>query len=214
MKKLLFTLTLVLSGVFAMAQTPFEKTMTEKIAKIDQTKTPDEFVALSNDFVRIGDKEKTQWLPYYYASLTQIRKGRSLMMSGKLDALDAIAAEAQKFLDKSSELNPENAENYILQKMIHGLKMMVDPMSRFMTEGASAQTALAKAEQLDPQNPRISILKAEDLYYTPAQFGGSKEKGLELFQKALDQFNTYKTKSNIDPNWGKSEAEYFLSAKP
>ena len=98
--------------------------------------------------------------------------------------------------------------------MIHGLKMMVDPMSRFMTEGASAQTALAKAEQLDPQNPRISILKAEDLYYTPAQFGGSKEKGLELFQKALDQFNTYKTKSNIDPNWGKSEAEYFLSAKP
>lgn len=214
MKKLLFTLTLVLSGVFAMAQTPFEKTMTEKIAKIDQTKTPDEFVALSNDFVRIGDKEKTQWLPYYYASLTQIMKGRSLMMSGKLDALDAIAAEAQKFLDKSSELNPENAENYILQKMIHGLKMMVDPMSRFMTEGASAQTALAKAEQLDPQNPRISILKAEDLYYTPAQFGGSKEKGLELFQKALDQFNTYKTKSNIDPNWGKSEAEYFLSAKP
>lgn len=214
MKKLLFTLTLVLSGVFVMAQTPFEKTMTEKIAKIDQTKTPDEFVALSNDFVRIGDKEKTQWLPYYYASLTQIMKGRSLMMSGKLDALDAIAAEAQKFLDKSSELNPENAENYILQKMIHGLKMMVDPMSRFMTEGASAQTALAKAEQLDPQNPRISILKAEDLYYTPAQFGGSKEKGLELFQKALDQFNTYKTKSNIDPNWGKSEAEYFLSAKP
>lgn len=214
MKKLLFTLTLVLSGVFAMAQTPFEKTMTEKIAKIDQTKTTNEFVALSNDFVRIGDKEKTQWLPYYYASLTQIMKGRSLMMSGKLDALDAIAAEAQKFLDKSSELNPENAENYILQKMIHGLKMMVDPMSRFMTEGASAQTALAKAEQLDPQNPRISILKAEDLYYTPAQFGGSKEKGLELFQKALDQFNTYKTKSNIDPNWGKSEAEYFLSAKP
>ena len=50
--------------------------------------------------------------------------------------------------------------------------------------------------------------------FTPEQFGGSKTKGLELFQKALDQFNAYKAKSILDPNWGKGEAQYFLATKP
>ena len=53
--------------------------------------------------------------------------------------------------------------------------------------------------------------QAEDLYFTPEQFGGSKEKGIELFKKALDQFKTYKLKSSLDPNWGQGEASYFVS---
>ena len=73
---------------------------------------------------------------------------------------------------------------------------------------------MEKAEKADPTNPRISLLKAEDTYFTPEQFGGSKTKGLELFQKSLDQFKVYKPKSTLDPNWGKGEAEYFLANKP
>jgi len=87
-------------------------------------------------------------------------------------------------------------------------------MERFRTEGKAASNALAKAEKIDPENPRISLLKAEDTYFTPAQFGGSKEKGLVLFQKALDQYASYKTEKPILPNWGKAEAEYFLTSKP
>lgn len=136
------------------------------------------------------------------------------MRTGKLTELDAIAAEAQNNLDKASDLSKDNAEIFILQKMIHNLKMMVDPQSRFMSEGMLGADALAKAEKLDPENPRISLLKAEDIYYTPEQFGGSKSKGLEMFQKSLDQFKVYQPKTTLDPNWGKGEAEYFLSNKP
>lgn len=109
-------------------------------------------------------------------------------------------AEAQKYLDQAKKLEKENAENYILQKMIHGMKMMVNPMSRYMTEGMEAQEALKKAESLDAKNPRITILRAEALYFTPEQFGGSKEKGIEHFKKALEQFKTYKPKSELHPN--------------
>ena len=63
-------------GVNAFSQTAYEKAMTEKIAIVEQHKTPDEFTALANDFKRIGDKEKTQWLPYYYAAFATIQKGR------------------------------------------------------------------------------------------------------------------------------------------
>ena len=213
MKKLFLTL-LLLATVSIFAQTTFDKIMTEKIAKINQSKTPEDFTALSNDFTRIGDKEKTQWLPYYYAAHTSIEKGRNLMMTGKMDQLDAIATEAQTALDKAAELSKDNAEILILQKMIHGLKMMVDPQARFMSEGMLGADALSKAAKLDPENPRITLLKAEDVYYTPEQYGGSKAKGLELFQKAKDQFVAYQPKTALHPNWGKGEVDYFLTNKP
>ena len=213
MKKLIFAMCLM-TGIIAFSQTAYDKVMTEKIASIEKHQTADEFTALANDFKRIGDKEKTQWLPYYYAAFSTIRKGRMAMREGKLADLDPIAAEAQKSLDLAIDLNKDNAENLILQKMIHGLKMMVDPQARFMSEGMLAADALSKAEKIDAGNPRITLMKAEDTYFTPEQFGGSKARGLELFQKSLDQFKIYKTKSALDPNWGKGEAEYFLANKP
>lgn len=213
MKKLIFAMCLM-TGIIAFSQTAYDKVMTEKIASIEKHQTADEFTALANDFKRIGDKEKTQWLPYYYAAFSTIQKGRMTMREGKLADLDPIAADAQKSLDLAMDLSKDNAENLILQKMIHGLKMMVDPQARFMSEGMLAADALSKAEKIDAGNPRITLMKAEDTYFTPEQFGGSKARGLELFQKSLDQFKIYKTKSALDPNWGKGEAEYFLANKP
>lgn len=213
MKKLFLAALLAIS-VSTFAQTSYEKAMIDKIAQVEQQKKSDEFTALTNDFTRIGDKEKNQWLPYYYAAFTNIQKGRIAMREGKMTELDAIAAEAQKPLDLAMGLSKDNAELLILQKMIHSLKMMVDPQSRFMSEGMLAADALSKAEKLDSENPRITLLKAEDTYYTPEQFGGSKTKGLELFQKSLDQFKVYQPKTALDPNWGKAEAEYFLANKP
>ena len=214
MKKLFLGLTLSLFSVLAFAQTAFEKAMQEKVSKIATCKTPEDFTALANDFTRIGDKEKTQWLPYYYATLATIQNGRLRMREGKTDTLDANADAAEKLLTKSEELSPENPENYILRKLIHNQRLIVDPQQRFMTEGALGAEALARAGKLQPENPRITLLQAEDLYYTPEQFGGSKEKAKELFQKAIQQFAAFKTKTSLDPNWGKEEAEYFLKPKP
>lgn len=205
---------LLFIGVHAFAQTAYEKAMTDKVTKVESHLTPDEFTALANDFVRIGDKEKTQWLPYYYAAFATIQKGRLAMREGKTADLDPFADEAQKYVDKAAELSKDNAEILILQKMIHGLKMMVNPQQRYMSEGALAADALSKAAKLDPENPRITLLKAEDTYFTPEQFGGSKPNGLALFQKALDQYNAYPAKTALDPTWGKGEAAYFISQKP
>ncbi|WP_312761930.1 hypothetical protein [Epilithonimonas sp.] len=213
MKKLILTISLSLIGFTAFAQTVFEKTMTEKIAKVEDHKTTEEFTALANDFDRIATKESTNWLPYYYAAFATIQKGRLMMQSGKTDELDAVAAEAEKYIAKADAISPNNAELFILKKLTSRLRMMTDPMSRYMSESPIAQQALEKAESLDPNNPRITILKAEDAYFTPEQFGGSKSKGTELFKKALEQFATYKPKTSLHPTWGKAEAQYFLNQK-
>lgn len=211
MKNLLLTASLLFIGFTAFAQSAFEKAMTEKVAKIELHNTPEEFTALANDFDRIATKESTQWLPYYYAAFSNIQKGRLAMRANKMTELDAIAADADKYIAKADAISPDNSEIYILKKMSSSLKMMVDPMSRYMTDGQDAQKYLAKAKELDANNPRVTVLQAEDTYFTPEQFGGSKTKGIELFKQALEQYKTFKTKSSIDPNWGKGEAEYFLS---
>lgn len=211
MKKLFLSFALSLMSLLVFAQGNYEKVMTEKVAKIETCKTAEDFQALANDFQRIADKEKGKWLPNYYAAFSHIQKGRVLMRENKMDALDATADQAQKFVDAAESLDKENSEIHLLQKMIYSLKMMVNPMERFMTFGSKAEEELKTAEKLDPSNPRVTLIKAEDVYFTPEQFGGSKTKGIELFRASLEKFDSFKPKTALDPNWGRSEAEYFIS---
>ncbi len=212
LQKTILALAITFTTTYSFAQTAYEKAMFPKVQTIEIPKTnPDDYTAQANDFARIGDKEKTLWQPYYYAALSIIKKGRALMEKNQVAQLDDVAKEAQNYIEKAEALSPNNAEIFILKKMNHGLKMMVNPMERWQTEGQAAQVALNEAKKLDPENPRISILVAEDLYFTPEQFGGSKTKGIELFKKALEQFKTYQPKTALDPNWGQGEANYFLS---
>ena len=212
LQKTILALAITFTTTYSFAQTAYEKAMLPKVQTIEMPKANlDDYTAQANDFARIGDKEKTLWQPYYYAALSIIKKRRELMQKNQVAQLDDVAKEAQNYIDKAEALSPNNAEIFILKKMNHGLKMIVNPMERWQTEGQAAQVALNEAQKLDPENPRITILEAEDLYYTPEQFGGSKSKGIELFKKALEQFKTYKIKSSVDPNWGQGEANYFIS---
>ncbi len=212
LQKTILALAITFTTTYSFAQTAYEKAMLPKVQTIEMPKANlDDYTAQANDFARIGDKEKTLWQPYYYAALSIIKKGRELMQKNQVAQLDDVAKEAQNYIDKAEALSPNNAEIFLLKKMNHGLKMMVNPMERWQTEGQAAQVALNEAQKLDPENPRITILEAEDLYFTPEQFGGNKQKGIELFKKALEQFKTYKIKTSIDPNWGQGEANYMIS---
>lgn len=208
MKKYLLSFALAFMSLTAFAQADYEKVMTEKIAKLEAGRSAEDFQALANDFNRIASKNETKWQPYYYAALSFIQKGRILMRDGKMDELDFLAGQAEKYLDASQS---DNAEIHLLRKMAYSLKMMVNPQRRYTTDGAKATEELKIAEKLDPDNPRIALIKAEDMYFTPEQYGGSKTKGLEMFREALEKFNSYTLKSPLDPNWGKAEAEYFVS---
>lgn len=210
MKKYLLSFALILSSLTVFAQTAYEKVMTEKIAKLEACKSPEDFQTLANDFQRIAEKEKDKWQPFYYAAFSFIQKGRVQMRENKTQDLDVSADQALKYLALTESI-ADNAEIRLLKKMAFSLKMMVNPAQRYMTDGAKAATEMTAAEKLEPDNPRIALIKAEDMYFTPEQYGGSKTKGLEMFKLALEKFNSYKPKTALDPNWGKAEAEYFIS---
>jgi len=217
MKKIFLTFLLFGGSIVLYAQSEkYKSAMKDKIAVLDTSRDVAGLKDISASFERIGDAEKTQWLPYYYAALAQVNAGNFIYVSNTSDPaqlknLDALADKAEQMITKAEALSKDNSEIYTLKKMIASLRMMVDPMNRYMTYGEKAQQALATAKSLNPENPRIYLLEGEDKFYTPEQYGGSKTEAKKMFEEALKKFESFKPASDLDPNWGRSTAQYFLS---
>ncbi|TCJ18814.1 hypothetical protein EPD60_03370 [Flaviaesturariibacter flavus] len=215
MKKLLL---LVLSAAaFAGAEAQSEKfvsAMQPRVIAIDTTRTPAALEDLSNSFERIAEAEKTQWQPYYYAALAKVNAGMLQMnglRGGIADKIDPMADKAEALLDKAEALSKDNSEIWVVRKMIASMRMIADPMSRYMTYGPKAAEALAMARKLNPENPRIYLLEGQDKFFTPEQFGGSKTEAKKLFETALEKYNGFKPADALAPNWGRPATQYFLA---
>lgn len=216
MKQLILLPLFLLMVIATFAQSEkYQKVMKEKIAQLDSTLSVSGLTELSAAFERIAEAEKNQWQPYYYAAYAKALSGyiamEGNMQGGMASTLDPIAEKAEQLLEKSEGLSKENSEIFLVKKMIASLKMMGDPMNRYMQYGPEATAALETAKKLNPENPRIYLLEGQDKFYTPEQFGGSKTEAKKLFELALQKFETFKPKNPLDPNWGKPAAEYFLS---
>lgn len=191
----------------------YVKTMEARIVAIDTTRNPSELTDLANAFERIAEAEKNQWLPYYYAALATVNSGYSIpgaMNGGMAAKLDPIADKAEQLLNKADALNPNNSEIYIIRKMIASLRMIADPMARFMKYAPEAAQALATAKKLDPENPRVYLMEGQDKYYTPEQYGGSKAEAKTLLETAIAKYDAFKPGSTIAPTWGLNIAKFYL----
>lgn len=216
MKRILFISACLALSVAALAQSDkYTKAMKANIAVLDTTRSTEELTNLANTFERIAVAEKTQWLPYYYAALADMNSAYAYFsdpaVTNKTEKLDPLADKAEVLINKADELSKDNSEIYVIKKMIATIRMMADPMSRYMTYAPVAAQALETAKKLEPENPRVYILEAEDKYFTPEQYGGSKAEAKQLFETALKKFDTFKLQSDIDPHWGRDEANHFLA---
>lgn len=191
----------------------YTKAMEQLVPAIDTTRSPDGLTALANSFQRIADAEKNQWLPYYYAALANVSAAYMMSMGqmGMADKTDPFADKAETLLNKAEELSKDNSEIYCVKKMIASLRLIGDPQNRYMTYGPAAEEALTKAKNLNPANPRVTLLEAQDKLFTPEQFGGSKTEAKKLFEETLQKYETFKPETKIHPSWGLMQAKHFLS---
>lgn len=196
-----------LLGAFAQSD-KYAGAMQSKLALIDSAKTPAALQSLSDGFVRIGDAEKTQWQPYYYAALV-------LSMSGWMNGVDKDenAGKMNTLIDKAESLataDADKSEIALMRNMSSTQQMMVDPQSRYMQYGAAATAALQKAMKLNPNNPRCYYLQGMSLFNTPSQFGGGKDKAKPVFEKAVALFDAEQP-AGFNPRWGKDQAKTQLA---
>jgi hypothetical protein len=207
MKKTLVLIALpLLIGFASRAQSDkYVAAMQKNLSLFDSTKTIDQYQSLAATFDRIGDAEKTQWLPFYYASLAQTLAGWNPDLKDK----DANSRKINSYLAKAEAIE-KNSETYVIENMSATQQMLVDPQSRWMTNGKDASEALQKGLALDPNNPRLYYLQGMSMFNTPAQFGGGKDKAKPLFEKSVALFKVAQPKP-LYPNWGQKEAENMLA---
>lgn len=198
-----FALLISLSGV---AQSDkYLQSMQKNIALLDSAKTTDELQSLAGTFERIGDAEKTQWLPYYYAALAQTWIGWNPATKDK----DGNSQKINAYLAKAEAIE-KNSELYAVENMSATQQMLVDPSTRWATNGKDAAAALQKGMAADPNNPRLYYLQGMSLFGTPTQYGGGKDKAKPLFEKSIALFKTAQPKP-LYPTWGKQQAEQMLA---
>lgn len=181
--------------------------MKTNLTKFGEAKTNDELVAVANTFERIGNAEKTQWLPYYYSGLSLIR---GAMTDNTIDK-DKTADKAAELINKIEALD-KNSEVYVLKYMNATLRMLVNPMQRWQTNGVEAETAYQQGIAIDANNPRLYFLKAMSVMNTPAQFGGGYDKAKPLLEKAVEM-GSKANENPLYPSWGAAESKAILEEK-
>ncbi|HTD94813.1 MAG TPA: hypothetical protein VK644_13405 [Chitinophagaceae bacterium] len=183
--------------------------MQKSLAGFDSAKSAEDLTKLANTFERIGDAEKTQWLPYYYAGLALSNAGWMPSVSDK----DANATKINAFCDKAESIATDNADKSeieVLRNMSATQQMMIDPQNRYMTYGQAAGKALEKGMQLNENNPRLYYLRGMSLFNTPSQFGGGKDKAKTQFEKAITLYKAQSPKP-LYPRWGQPQSEQMLA---
>jgi hypothetical protein len=206
MHKMILALALLVTmEVSAQKDDKYTQVMQKNISLLDSAKSIDALQSLAGTFDRIGDAEKTKWLPYYYAALAQTWVGWNPECKDK----DANSAKINAFLAKAEAIE-KNSELYAVENMSATQQMLMDPQTRWQTNGKDANIALQKGIQADPNNPRLYYLQGMSLLGTPAQFGGGKDKARPLFEKSLALYQTMKPQP-LYPNWGQKQAEDGLA---
>lgn len=210
MKKTILSATIICLCITAFAQSDkYAGAMKKNISMLDSAMQKGNAKELANNFERIGDAEKSQWLPYYYAAYCNVI---STYTEKDKTKNDAIADKAEELIIKAEGLaGKENSEIAVIKSMIASAHMMVDPQSRYMQYGATSASNIEKAKALDPSNPRPVYLEGQAKLYTPEAFGGGKDVAKPLFEKALAMFDAFKPASELHPTWGKSATQYFLA---
>ena len=209
MKKTIVSLIIICFCITTFAQSDrYAPAMKKNIAMLDSAMQKGNAKEIANNFERIGDAEKNQWLPYYYAAYCSILSTYTEKDKSKVDA---IADKAEELITKAETFaGKENSEIDVIKSMIASAHMMVDPQSRYMQYGAASSSNIEKAKALDPTNPRPVYLEAQAKFYTPEAFGGGKAVAKPLFEKSIVMFDAFKPASELHPTWGKAAAQYFL----
>lgn len=210
MKQLLLAVLFANAITGAIAQSErYTGAMQKNMQAMAEAKTADAMLDVVNAFERIGNAEKTQWLPYYYATIAQVWHA---FMVNDAKQYDVLADKASAFLAKAEALEKNNSEIALAKSMIATVKMMVDPMTRYMQYGSVSAENIALSKKLDPNNPRPYMWEAQGISRTPEQFGGGCAKAKPVFEEAIKRFDAFKPASVLHPNWGKEQNQQAFDA--
>ncbi|NVO33366.1 hypothetical protein [Hymenobacter lapidiphilus] len=220
MKKPLLTLAFVAASLASFAQQPataaaapaaavpatdaYTTMMTAAVAELMNTGDPAVLRTSAAKMERAAAVKPHDWLPRYYQAYALLIHTFQSKEDG--DAKDKTLDQAEAALAQARKLaGADESELLVLQAYIHQARLSISPMLRSMKYSGMVNGAVEKAIQLNPANPRAYLVQANNLYFTPAMFGGGAEVAKPIFLKAKAHYATFKPASRLSPSWGERQ---------
>ena len=103
------------------------------------------------------------------------------------------------------ELEDNFSDAHALLASAYGQKLGLKPHLG-MALGPETKRVLEKSKRLDSNNPRVVLIDGMTDYYTPAMFGGDKQRAISKIEHALELFAKEEIHDPFQPSWGYDEA--------
>jgi tetratricopeptide (TPR) repeat protein len=156
----------------------------------------------------VGDKDVSA-LVHYHLGYVDWRLASLVYMSTGMSGQAPYLRRAVSELEQAVALQPDFADAYALIGMLTGALIGTDP-SQAEQLRPRLQAAWKAALQPEHPGPRVMLLRAMAVFASPPQYGGSREKGLALWQDAIALFGKERTRDIPGPEWGHAEAWGWL----
>lgn len=117
-----------------------------------------------------------------------------------------LLEQADSVLERSAATLPL-AETHALRSSVLG-QLINNPL-RGMTLGPRSSSAMDRALELGPRNPRVWLLRGVGAMFTPRMFGGGADRAEEYLRKAIALFPSDRPAPPL-PAWGHAEAYVWL----
>lgn len=212
MKKYILSLSLVFVWItFVKASDPaYVQAIQKQIEAMKTIQNAEESQAVSNGFLRIAEANASEWLPLYYAALTQTTAAFRFDVNK-----DQYFDQALELVKKADGIAPGNSEVTALHGYILMGKISLDPANRGQSLSPEAMQLFGKAISLDRENPRAVTLMSQMELGMAQFFGSGPEKACGMARMGLELFAKERAKVDenyILPTWGKMNAEQVVSA--
>jgi tetratricopeptide (TPR) repeat protein len=137
---------------------------------------------------------------YREATLMQGMKRDEKQIRQVLEASDAALEKSAKKLDLP--------ETHALRSSVIGQMIGSNPL-RGMTLGPRSSSAMDRAIELGPNNPRVWLMRGISAMFTPSLFGGGEDKAQEYLDKAIALYAT-DAPTPPAPAWGHADAYIWM----
>lgn len=209
-KTILVSIAMLFAGFLMAAGPKYYQKMGETLPKFGECKTIDDFQSLANQFNVIANAETQEWLPLYYeAQCYIIMSFRTNESPAKKDEYLDVAELA---INKMLVLAPNESEAYTLQGFYYTGRLVVNPQERGQKFGQLSGQVVGRALGIEPENPRAQLMQLQNELGTARFFGSDTKPFLVKAQLLLENWDGYKIKSRLHPQWGKDQVEGIVKS--
>lgn len=197
---------LISAGIMVNAQLMSGKEFQSKINAIEQAKNAESIDPLIH-FFENPSADTSNWEPAYYASYASLKQAQLYLRNGNSTAASNSIKRAEKNFQSIIHLLPTNSEIRVLNAYLNISKISANTSGNNEMFIKEAKELLYLKKNVDAANPRMQLMRAQ-LNYVLGQTGKNLQAQFENAETALKKF---KPQSNLDPNWGLTDAAYYKS---